>query len=199
MAGELPSKRVLLVEGVDDEHVVKHLRDHRNHPDIPEFDIDNKEGFPNLEAAIGPEIKAPGRIVVGIPADANDHPDRRWQAVSARLRNASIEPPPAALEPDGTIIEGTPRAGIWLMPDNRLAGELEDFIEQLIPADDRVWPLAQMYIDGIPAADRKFSDGKIQRARIHAWLAARAEPRKMGGAIGAGRSGGGRAQRRGVS
>ena len=183
MAGELPSKRVLLVEGGDDEHVVRHLC--RPQQDMPEFDILDKKGFPNLEAAIGPEIKAPGRIVVGILADANDHPDRRWQAVSTRLRNANLEPPPA-LEPDGTVIEGTPRVGIWLMPDNRLAGELEDFIEQLIPADDRVWPLAQTYIDGIPATDRKFSDGKILRARIHAWLAARKEPRKMGGAIGAG-------------
>ena len=104
---------------------------------MPEFDILDKKGFPNLEAAIGPEIKAPGRIVVGILADGNDYPDRRWQAIADRLRHAKFEPPPA-LEPDGTVIEGTPRVGIWLMPDNRLAGELEDFIEQLIPADDRV-------------------------------------------------------------
>ena len=153
--------------------------------DMPEFDILDKKGFPNLEVAIGPEIKAPGRIVVGILADANDYPDRRWQAIADRLRNANFEPPPA-LEPDGTIIEDTPRVGIWLMPDNRSADELEDFIERLIPTGDPVWPLAQAYINGIPTADRKFSDGKVQRARIHAWLAARAEPRKMGGAIGAG-------------
>ena len=152
---------------------------------MPEFEILDKKGYPNLEAAISPELKAPGQVAVGVLADANDHPDRRWQAISERLRRANLEPP-LALEPDGTIIEGTPRVGIWLMPDNRLAGELEDFIEQLIPADDRVWPLAQTYIDGIPAADRKFSDGKIQRARIHAWLAARKEPRKMGAAVGAG-------------
>ena len=178
-------KRVLLVEGDDDKHVVRHLRDHPNHPDIPRFCILNKNGYPNLEAAIGLEIKAPGRLVVGILADANNFPDRRWQAIANRLRKANIEPPPA-LEPDGTVIEGTPRVGIWLMPDNRLTGELENFIEQLIPADDRVWPLAQTYIDGIPEADRKFSAGKIERARIHAWLAARKEPRKMGASIGYG-------------
>ena len=185
MAGKLPSKRVLLVEGDDDEHVVRHLLDHPNHSDIPPFHISKKNGFPNLEAAIGLEIKVPGRIVVGILADANNYLDRRWQAIAHRLRVANVEPPPA-LELDGTVIEGTPRVGIWLMPENLLPGELEDFIKQLIPADDRVWPLAQTYIDGIPEEDRKFSDGKIQRARIHAWLAARKEPRKMGAAIGAG-------------
>lgn len=72
------------------------------------------------------------------------------------------------------------------MPDNKSAGELEDFIERLMPTGDPVWPRTQNYIDGIPAAEPKFADGKILRARIHAWLAARAEPRKMGAAIGAG-------------
>lgn len=52
--------------------------------------------------------------------------------------------------------------------------------------DDPVWPLAGNYIDGIPGDARKFKRGKSLRATIHAWLATRAEPRKMGAAIGAG-------------
>ena len=72
------------------------------------------------------------------------------------------------------------------MPDNGSSGELEDFIMRMIPADDPVWPRAKCYIDGIPEAERKFKLQKTQRARIHAWLAARKEPRKMGAAIGAG-------------
>ena len=79
-----------------------------------------------------------------------------------------------------------PRVGVWLMPDNASAGELENFIQKLVPADDPVWPRAQRYIDDIPAADRKFATGKTLRAEIHAWLATRADPRKMGAAIGAG-------------
>lgn len=55
-----------------------------------------------------------------------------------------------------------------------------------MPAGDPVWPRAQRYIDDIPVADRKFTTGKALRAMIHAWLATRAEPRKMGAAIGAG-------------
>ena len=60
------------------------------------------------------------------------------------------------------------------------------FIQRLLPADDPVWPLAQRYIDDIPEAHRKFAAGKILRAKIHAWLATRAEPRKMGSAISRG-------------
>ena len=53
----------------------------------------------------------------------------------------------------------------------------------MIPDDDPVWPLAQDYIDGIPREDRKFTEKKIQRAKLHSWLATRKEPRKLGTAI----------------
>ena len=69
MADDLPPSRLLLVEGADDEHVVRRLCDRQQN--MPDFDID-KRGFPNLKAAIGPEIKAPGRTALGILVDAND-------------------------------------------------------------------------------------------------------------------------------
>jgi len=56
----------------------------------------------------------------------------------------------------------------------------------MIPTNDPVWPRSEAYIDGIPAADRKFATGKTLRAKVHSWLATRAEPRMMGAAIGAG-------------
>ena len=71
------------------------------------------------------------------------------------------------------------------MPDNTEPGELEDFVAKMIPASDTVWPLSQSYIDGIPCAERKFSKKKKARAQVHAWLAAREDPRQMGAAIGA--------------
>ena len=183
MAGEVPARRVLLVEGPDDKHVVRHLR--ACYPDMPELEIIDKKGFPNLKRAIGPEIKVSGRVALGILVDANRDLTQRWQAIAHRLRQAAVEAP-MQMAPLGTIVESRPRVGIWLMPDNESAGELEDFIERLMPNGDPVWPRAQRYIDGIPAAERKFVGEKIMRARIHAWLAARAEPRKMGAAIGAG-------------
>ena len=152
---------------------------------MPPFDILDKKGFPSLARAIGPEIKVAGRTAVGILADANRDPTGRWQAIADRLRQAALDPPPQMARA-GTILQNKPRVGIWLMPDNESAGELEDFTERLMPAGDLVWPRAQRYIDDIPGPERKFAQEKVLRARIHAWLAARAEPRKMGAAIGAG-------------
>lgn len=183
MADELPPSRLLLVEGADDEHVVRHLCHlERN---MPEFAISDKKGFPNLKDAIGPELKVPGRTALGILVDANDDLDARWRAIGHRLRKAAVNPPTRTTSA-GTVVQGKLRVGIWLMPDNGSAGELEDFIRRLIPAGDPVWPRAQRYIDDIPTADRKFATGKTLRAKIHAWLATRAEPRKMGAALGTG-------------
>ena len=180
MAEELPPPRILLVEGADDEHVVRHLRDREQ--GMPPFHISNKGGYPQLRDSIGPEIKVAGRTHLGILVDANDDLNARWRSVVDHLQQGGVTPP-TNISPTGTVVGGNPRVGIWLMPNNVSTGELEDFIQKLIPAGDPVWPLAQAYIDSIPVADRKFTPGKILRAKIHAWLATRAEPRKMGAAI----------------
>lgn len=180
-----PSRdRILLVEGQDDEHVVLHLC--RRHQMGPTFSIKDKEGFPNLRSSISSEIKASERRAVGILVDANGNVNDRWQAITDQLWMANIKAPKSP-NSSGTIIEGQdgwPRVGIWLMPDNNASGELENFVTQMIPAGDPVWPRSQRYIDDIPEAERKFSESKTPRAKLHAWLAARKDPRKMGLAIG---------------
>lgn len=177
------SSRVLLVEGPDDKHVVGHLLDRV--PSTVSFDILDKGGIDKLLEAIEPEIQAPGRVAVGIVADADDHPGRRWQAVSDRLRKAGIEAPDV-LPPDGAIMGGTPRVGVWLMPHNCSPGELEDFVQKMVPPDDLVWPLAQKYLQDVPAEAREFPANKRSRAELHAWLATRKTPGRMGSAIGRG-------------
>ena len=172
--------RALLVEGQNDKHVVRHLR--KRHEEMPEFCILDKKGISNLLEDIGSEIRVPGRKVVGILVDANDGLNARWSAVADRLREDKIEVP-SSPEPTGTIIDSNPRVGIWLMPDNTSSGELENFVSEMIPDDDPVWPRSECYIDGIPKADRKFSEKKILRAKVHAWLAARENPKQMGSAI----------------
>ena len=179
--------RVLLVEGPDDKHVVIHLSERSGL--TQNFVIVEKEGINTLLDSIEVEVDIPGRTVLGIVLDANDDPNARWQALTDRLNRLRQEDHfdlpelPDKPEPSGTIIEGKLRIGVWLMPDNRSTGELEDFVGSMIPSGDPVWPLSEAYIEGIPPADRKFAPGKIQRAKVHAWLATREEPRRMGLAI----------------
>ena len=176
--------RLLLVEGRDEEYVVKHLRSATK--PMPWFGVEDKRGVDNVLKSISVEIKNSGRKAVGILADANSDPHARWQAVADRLKEADVVLPDDP-DPNGTIVQenhsaGLPRVGVWLMPDNIRPGELEDFIGDMIPEGDPVWPLSCEYIAGIPQP-RKFSDGKVRRAEVHAWLATRQKPRPMGLAI----------------
>ena len=174
---------LLIVEGVDDRHVAFQIANRLG--SIPSFDIEDREGVDVLLRSIEFDVKTPDQEAIGFLVDADDDPAARWDSVSNRLRSAGIDVPVTA-DPKGTIIAAagdTPRIGIWMMPDNQSPGELEDFVAQMIPSGDPVWPLSQNYIDGIPAVHRKFASGKILRAKIHAWLATREDPRQMGLAI----------------
>ena len=181
MPHQTPPPRLLLVEGQDDKHVIGHLWQRIYRSELS-FCISDKQSVGQLLKSIGSEVKASGREALGIVVDANDDVSRRWEAVTDRLRGADIDPPTRP-DPEGIVIDGTPRVGIWLMPDNASTGELEDFVAKMVPSDDAVWPMSKGYIEGIPRPERKFKEGKILRAQIHAWLAAREDPRKMGSAI----------------
>ena len=181
MAGsDPPPAKLLLVEGPDDKHVVEHLR-RKLAPNLT-FHCEDKGGSGPLLDAIDVEIATDGRAALGILMDANDDMAARWQAIGDRLRDAK-QKQPAEPERGGTIIDGEPRVGVWLMPNNSTPGELENFVAELIPENDPVWPLAEQYVDGIPAKHRRFTQGKELRAKLHAWLATRREPRRMGAAI----------------
>ena len=177
---ETPPAKLLLVEGQDDKHVVEHLR-RRLASDLT-FQCEDKGGSGPLLDAIDVEIATDGRLALGILMDANDDLAARWQAIGHRLLGEDVQLPPQP-ERGGTVIDSDPRVGVWLMPNNATPGELENFVAELVPNDDPIWPLAERYIDGIPSEHRQFSPRKELRAKLHAWLATRNEPRKMGAAI----------------
>ena len=192
MANDENAANVLLVEGEDDKHVVLHLC--RKLALNLEFccSVPGEPGGKDaLLDAIPVVLKQAGRHAVGVLMDANHDINARWQAVSDRLRGTTITLT-SRPQPGGMLVPGDPNVhlnpsfGVWLMPNNQQAGELEDFVIQLLPKDDPVWPHAERFIDDIPQKYREFRSQKESRAKLHAWLATRREPLKMGAAIGTG-------------
>lgn len=182
-ASRTAGPRLLLVEGADDEHVVRHLLE-QTHGTL-NFDIEQLGGVARIRAEIEAQAKVPGRTVLGIVVDANSDAAARWQSIRVALERADIQLPQLP-DPHGTIISpaaaGVPKVGVWLMPDNQRAGELEDFLAALIPPDDDVWELAQRYVEQVPGHQLS----KPAKARLHAWLAVRTDGGRLGTSISAG-------------
>ena len=177
-------ERVLLVEGPDDKHVVRQLCRRQS---VPDFSIKVAGTVETLLSTVGAEMLAPGRKCVGILIDADDDPRRRWEELVDLLSEEDIRIPghPNPLGTIVNIVDGPP-IGIWVMPDNGSSGELEDFVQKMIPAGDPVWPKSQRYVNQIPVQHQRFRPGKLLRAQMYAWLATREIPGRMGAAIGAG-------------
>ena len=179
---------ILLVEGPDDEHVIKHLCKSRNHSffnkvDENEVQIKQKGGVQNLLNTLSIELTGSGLKVLGVIVDADMSLESRWQQVREQLRKAGYSNIPSAPNPKGTVlpsVEGSllPRFGVWIMPDNQTSGILEDFLRWLVPQDSQLFPHVQSSIDSIPETERHFSENDKPKAVIHTWLAWQKEPGK---------------------
>jgi len=181
-------EKVLMVEGKDDEHVLKHLSGNRRGPHFDE--VEPYEGYPRLLAAIVPRLKAGGNEkVFGIVLDADTNLEARWQSVRDRLVGLGYNNVPRTPAADGTIIDPPndaflPRVGIWVMPDNQTTGNLENFLEFLVPANSPLYDHVISSVDEIPPSEQKFSTVDRSKVLIHTWLAWQNEPGKpLGTAI----------------
>lgn len=176
-----PLSRKLLVEGVDDLHVVCSLCNIHHIPDT--FSVIDKKGIDNITGTLSTELKTSDLDALGIVVDADTDLEARWQSLRSILTREGylIARQP---NPNGTILyhEDKPRVGIWLMPNNQLPGMLEDFIAALIPDGDILWPYAQRCVQTLP--EQRFPEVHRAKANIHTWLAWQEAPgRPFGQAI----------------
>ena len=194
---------ILFVEGQDDKHFVWQfcrqmdsifLTERSGHElyvtvraNSRKFRIEEQGNRTNLIDSIRQQAVSASRQPFGVIIDSDSSAVECWSDLVAGFERTGIALPPSP-EVSGTIISEhgfLPRVGIWLMPDNKSPGEMEDFANEMIPANDPVWPLSRQYIETIPPEQRKFVAEKMDKAKFFAWLAARREPGRAGAAIGA--------------
>ena len=174
----------LIAEDSDIEHVVKNLCGRYGiSPNI--IEIEKYDGVTKLLDALGIEFKQPRRAL-GVVIDTDDSIVSRWEQLHNSALGGGYTQFPLEPKSEGTIIRSDsdvrPDLGIWLMPNNNLPGMVEDFVEQLIPKQDSLWPRAQQVVQEIPETERRFN--RIIKAQIHTWLAWQEVPgRPLGQAI----------------
>jgi hypothetical protein len=190
-------KRLLLVEGQDDKHVIMHLCkahgvtiafDARNPRNETAWEIVEQEGIELLLDQVPVRLKESGLERLAVVVDADEDAERRWKQLRDRLHRADYPSIPLLPDPNGTIVDlppevGSIRLGIWIMPDNKLPGMLENFLAFLVPNDDTLLPRVDRFLDSIPPEERRFKNHR-SKARIHTFLALQEEPgKRLGSAI----------------
>ena len=203
-SNQLPPDRVLLVEGQDDKHFVWQICGQATtsftvyrmsyemsvtlNQSSTTFKILEKGNRDELIKAIGQELVVRGRQAVGVLIDADSNVATSWADVVGGFSNTGIQLPSAPSH-SGTIVQQQnhyPRVGVWIMPNNQIGGELEDFAVRMVSSTDTLWPFASTYVQGMPAGRKRFHPSKTDKAILFAWLASMREPGRFGAAIGAG-------------
>jgi hypothetical protein len=183
-----PSPAQLIVEGKDDRHVIWALC--KQHQVAETFTVEipgSGEGIDALFKSIPVRLKIAGLRAMGIVVDANQSLQARWETIRGYLKLAGYKKLPRRPEVDGFIATPSagPRVGVWLMPDNRLPGMLEDFAARLIPEGDPLTPRAEACLENIEREGlNRYRSTHRPKALIHTWLAWQENPgRPMGQAI----------------
>jgi hypothetical protein len=179
------TNRVLLVEGINDCHVVMALCQAHQVPET--FGIYECGGKEKVLKRLNALISKPDPPqVIGSLLDV-DPPsiEGRWDSIKNKLRHYSY-PFTDCPDLDGTILESSvdkPKLGFWLMPNNRDLGMLEDFCAEL--AEPTALAFAKVCVDNAEAQNvTTFKAVHRSKAIIHNYLAWQDEPgRPMGQAI----------------
>ena len=176
------ARKIMLVEGTDDEHVIKHICGSYRISHLDE--VSPQGGAAELIESIPNQLRDlhDNGDALGIVIDADDSPSARWQSLRDIFAQAGYPNVPRQPDQNGTILEspsGTvlPRAGVWIMPDNRTPGILEDFLRFLVPdRQSALFAHAERSVATVP--ERLFTENDTPKAVIHTWLAWQEEPGK---------------------
>ena len=174
------TNKILIVEGADDEKVIEKLLKRRKII-YDNFSIQSVGGIDKLLKNVEIRIKSENHTAIGIVIDADENILDRWRNIENIFIKSGYENVPP-LARSGVVfydndVMDLPKIGIWIMPDNNLSGNLEDFIRTLIPESDDLIGIAEETIEDLISHKlNRFSSNKKSKAIIHTWLAWQEQP-----------------------
>jgi len=174
----------LIVEGSDDLYVISNLIQ-RERPslqgDWPKFIKTAKAKVDDRGGAVGAAIRefcdatlASTSKRLGLVIDANGDFSTRWRQVQEGLGARGVVA--AMLPSTGLIIERpNQRIGVWFWPNCQSPGALENFLWELVPADD-VKAYAMTAVTEARKRGAPCNDAAELKARFRTWLAWQEQP-----------------------
>lgn len=140
----IENENLIVVEGWDDEQVINKLKQFLQIQDLQIFPLQGKYGFEDkLKSLL---LQSDFKIVknLGFILDSDSNLTGTFNYTCSILKKHNLAPPNAL----GELSSGNPQIGIFLLPNNKDNGELEDlFISSL--QDDDFYNCAEEYMKNV--------------------------------------------------
>jgi hypothetical protein len=161
-----------LVEGATDKYFLDAVFKILN----IKIDVTHCKGYPNLKTNYLPALLDRGENTVVI-VDADNDASQKWTDIKSVFLNKGITLP-KEISPLGLIHKEDDRIfGIWIMPNNLDEGELETFIEKLIPENDLLFKAVLTFIDQLEINGiKRHKPDDESKAKINTFLALQNPP-----------------------
>ena len=175
-------RSILRVEGKDDHHAIRHLLlRHGIDPlvvDIKGAEEGDTSDKDKLLTGMKAEVMTSNDKAIGFVLDADGPPKDLWRSVRTRLEGTDLNLPNKI--PEGGFVGDTAlfkaRVGVWLMPDNRRSGAIEEFLQDLIADGDTLIQFAETSTDSAKGLGAAFPNTHRPKAVLHTWLAWQKRP-----------------------
>jgi hypothetical protein len=132
-AKPITKKKLLMVEGKDEENFFKALLEHIEMKDMVDiFDVKGKDNFRNSLPGLKNTSGFSNLDAFVVIRDADDSFENAFKSVKGVLEENKFEPPIKA----GEFSKGTPKVGIFIMPDNKRKGMLETLCMETVKNEE---------------------------------------------------------------
>ena len=167
---------ILILEGPDDFHFFNALLDHSNCSSLKNrVHRTSPHGVVNAINGFKLQLKIDKITSLGLVIDADENIAQRWAQVKRILHEANYSDIPDAPDPTGIVLNDVqaivPKVGVWIMPNNKLPGSLEDYVRMLVPKKNQLLARAGRSVNSIKLEKRLFLKQHLTKAVIHTWLA----------------------------
>jgi hypothetical protein len=166
---QISHPKLLIGEGRDEEVFCEALLRYLGLADIQVGEYGGKDKLADVLYAFPTRPDFPQVVSLGILRDADDDAATAFHKVCHALRGANLAVPAAAAQ----TAAGTPNVRVFILPDGRRGGMLEDLCLEAVQADPAMPCVDEFFtcVDRVAARQPRIR----AKARVQAWLATQAE------------------------
>jgi hypothetical protein len=173
----LSKQKLLIGEGKDE---VEFFEAYLRYLKIEDIQVEQYGGKDKLAPYLKTLLSRPGYqdlIAISIIRDADKSVDSAFKSVCSALKNAGFFVPNKSEL--GQVVKSSPSIGIFIMPDNKNSGMLEDLCLKALENDPILSCIDQYFQCVENNALRQPKEKNMSKAKIRAWLSSQEEPDKV--------------------